>query len=64
MFGKSYGLDFNNDGEIGFEEEYLTRRIIMDCIKEKDSCDSDCFDETDYFFDSFESFGDDFDGED
>lgn len=64
MFGKPYGLDFNNDGEISFKEEYLTRRITMDYIKENDSYESDCFDGTDDSYDSFGTFGSDFGGED
>lgn len=64
MFGKPYGLDFNNDGEITFKEEYLTRRITMDYIKENDSYESDCFDVTDDSYDSSGSCSSDFGGED
>ena len=41
---KRFGIDFNGDGDVSFEESYLTYRIGEDIINGDDDLDEDSFD--------------------
>ena len=43
-----FGFDFNGDGEVSFEESYLTYRIGEDIINSSDDNDDDFDNEYDY----------------
>ena len=53
---KLFGIDFNGDGEVSFEESYLTYRIGEDIFNSNDDNDDDDVNDED---DSFDDFGDD-----
>ena len=60
---KRFGIDFNNDGDVSFEESYLTYRIGEDIINNSnddsdDDTDDDFGSSYDYS-DSYSDFGDD-----
>ncbi|MBP5605933.1 MAG: hypothetical protein J6X60_10400 [Ruminiclostridium sp.] len=58
---KLFGIDFNGDGEVSFEESYLTYRISEDIINRNNSkIDDDDFGDD---YDSYDSSGD-FGGDD
>ena len=45
---KHFGIDFNGDGDVSFEESYLTYRIGEDIINSSDDNDDDFDNEYDY----------------
>ena len=53
---KYFGFDFNGDGNVSFEESYLTYRISEDIINSNN-------DDSDDFNSSYDSY-DDFDSDD
>ena len=58
---KRLGIDFNNDGDVSFEENYLTYRIGEDIINSDNDDGDDDFDGSDDYSDSYSDFdGDDF----
>ena len=54
---KLFGIDFNGDGYVSFEESYLTHRIGEDIINSSDNSDDD--DDYNDGYDSSDDFGDD-----
>ncbi len=44
---KFFGFDFDGDGDVSFEESYLTLRISEDIINGDDDVDEDSFDYND-----------------
>ena len=52
---KRFGIDFYNDGDVSFEESYLTYRISEDIINSNND-DSDDFSSS---YDSFDDYGGD-----
>ncbi len=59
---KRYGLDFNGDGDVSFEESYLTYRIGEDIINSNNSSSYDDHSESSYgssYGDSYNDFGGD-----
>ena len=61
---KRFGIDFNGDGDVSFEESYLIYRIGEDIINSND--DSDDYDSSDDYgsSDYGDSYGGDFGGDD
>lgn len=58
---KRFGIDFNNDGDVSFEESYLTYRISEDIINSNNDDSDDDFGGSDDYSDSYSDFdGDDF----
>ncbi len=55
---KDWGIDFNNDGDVSFEESYLTYRISEDIINNNNDDNDDLGDSYDYS-DSYSDFGGD-----
>ena len=45
---KHFGIDFNGDGDVSFEESYLTYRIGEDIINSSDDNDDDFDNDYDY----------------
>ena len=64
---KYFGFDFNSDGNVSFEESYLTYRISEDIINSKnddrdDYSSSSSYSRSSYgssYSDSYDDFGDD-----
>ena len=56
---KRFGIDFNNDGDVSFEESYLTYRISEDIINSNNDDSNDDFDSSDDYSDSYSDFGGD-----
>jgi len=54
---KLFGIDFNGDGDVSFEESYLTYRIGEDIINSSDNNDDD--DDYNDGYDSSDGFGGD-----
>ena len=54
---KKWGIDFNNDGDVSFEESYLTYRISEDIINSNNDDNDDLGNSYDY---SGDFGGDDF----
>ena len=61
---KRFGIDFNGDGDVSFEESYLTYRISEDIINSNN--DGDDYDSSDDYgsSDYGDSYGGDFGGDD
>ncbi len=61
---KRFGIDFNGDGDVSFEESYLTYRIGEDIINSNN--DGDDFDSSDDYgsSDYGDSYGGDLGGDD
>ena len=53
---KLFGIDFNGDGDVSFEESYLTYRIGEDIINSSDNNDDDDYNDG---YDSSDGFGGD-----
>ena len=60
---KNWGIDFNNDGDVSFEESYLTYRISEDIINNNNDDNDDDNDDNDDLGDSYDYSGD-FGGDD
>ena len=56
---KRFGIDFNNDGDVSFEESYLTYRISEDIINSNNDDSDDDFGDGDDYSDSYDDFGGD-----
>ena len=56
---KNWGIDFNNDGDVSFEESYLTYRISEDIINSNNDDSDDDFGSSYDYSDSYSDFGDD-----
>ena len=56
---KRFGIDFNNDGDVSFEESYLTYRISEDIINSNNDDSDDDFGSSDDYSDSYDDFGGD-----
>ncbi len=58
---KYFGFDFNGDGDVSFEESYLTYRIGEDIINSKNDDGDDDFGSSYDYSDSYSDYdGDDF----
>ena len=55
---KNWGIDFNNDGDVSFEESYLTYRISEDIINSNND-DNDDLGGSDDCSNSYSDFGGD-----
>ena len=55
---KRFGIDINNDGDVSFEESYLTYRISEDIINSNND-DNDDDDDFGSGYDSSDDFGGD-----
>ena len=55
---KRFGIDFNGDGDVSFEESYLTYRISEDFINSNND-DSEDNDDFSSGYDSSDDFGGD-----
>ncbi len=56
---KRFGIDFNNDGDVSFEESYLTYRIGEDIINSNNDDSDDDFGSCYDYSDSYSDFGGD-----
>lgn len=56
---KRFGIDFNNDGDVSFEESYLTYRIGEDIINSNNDDSDDDFGSSYDYSDSYNDFGGD-----
>ena len=65
---KRFGIDFNNDGDVSFEESYLTYRISEDIINSNNDDSDDYSSSSSYsgnsYGSSYSDSYDDFDGDD